>query len=134
MALEFREGADLVIQAELPGIDPERDVEVWISHDVLHIRVRGRPGPDERAAPSDLRDGAFVRDIALPAGTGEDHVAAIYADGRLEVRAPVVGSPEHATRRIPVLRGWRAPAPGPAGPRPLSPRRPAHEAAERGEP
>lgn len=121
MALEFRDGTDLVIQADLPDVDPDRDIEVWISHDVLHIRARGRPGREEGAPLSDLRDGAFVRDIALPAGIGEAHVSARYGDGRLEVRAPIEGSTEHTAHRIPVLRGWQRPtvasstssAPGP---------------------
>ena len=123
MALEFRDGADLVIQADLPDVDPDRDVEVWISHDVLHIRARARHGGAEGASASDLRDGAFVRDIALPQGTGETHVTARFADGRLEVRAPVDGATEHAARRIPVERGWRAPTAPPGGPLAPGPRR-----------
>lgn len=51
---EFREDGVLVIRADLPGIDPETDVELTVSHGVLRIEaerlsddavaVHGRPG------------------------------------------------------------------------------------------
>ena len=87
MTLEFVENGELVIQADLPGLDPDRDIAISIVHDVLRIRVRSQ----ERAVDhiSDLRDGAYERDIALPPGTTESRVRAAYRAGQLEVRAPV---------------------------------------------
>jgi len=88
MALEYRDNASLVVYAELPGIDPDRDIEITIIHDVLHIRAYRASGPEPKDHPSDLRYGSFVRDIPLPPGTAEDQVTATYRDGTLEVRAP----------------------------------------------
>lgn len=104
MALEFRDGESLVIQADLPELDPERDIEIWVSHGVLHIRARNRRGVDERARGSDLRDGSFARDLALPAGAAGRSVRATYVDGRLEVRAPVGDAVGAADRRVPITR------------------------------
>jgi HSP20 family protein len=89
MALEYRDRESLVVQADLPGIDPERDLHITISHDVLHIRASRESGPEPKDHPSDLRYGTFTRDIALPPGTAEDQVTAVYREGKLEVRAPV---------------------------------------------
>ncbi|MCU4184461.1 Hsp20/alpha crystallin family protein [Acidiferrimicrobium sp. IK] len=104
MALEFREGDQLVIQAVLPGCDPDRDISVSIAHDVLHVHASRGTGPRHGEGPSDLQYGSFVRHIALPAGTTEDQVTATYGDGRLEVRVPL-GEPVHlASVAIPVTR------------------------------
>jgi HSP20 family protein len=92
MALEYCENGSLIVQADLPGIDPERDIQITIVDDVLHIRACRETGPEPRDHPSDLRDGAFSRDIALPAGTTEGEVKAAYRDDRLEVRAPLGAS------------------------------------------
>src|SRR5579872_4424745 len=36
---EFRDGDDLVVRAELPGIDPDKDVEVSVSDGMLSIHA-----------------------------------------------------------------------------------------------
>lgn len=102
MALEHRDHDQLIIQAELPGLDPDRDIEVWVSHAVLHIRARKPRGAPEHPAGSDLSDGEFSRDIALPADAGADAVVASYSDGRLEVRTPLGVGRADAARRVPV--------------------------------
>jgi HSP20 family protein len=104
MALEGREGDNLVIRADLPGIDPETDIDISIAHDVLHIRAYREVGAEPRDHPSDLRYGSFVRDIGLPAGTREDQVSAAYGDGVLEVRAPIGTGVKVAARSVPVAR------------------------------
>jgi HSP20 family protein len=104
MAIESREGDTLVIRADLPGIDPESDVEIFIMHDVLHVRASHQAGPEPRDHPSDLRYGSFARDIGLPAGTREDQLRATYLGGVLEIRVPV-GPDIQEIRRVPVQTG-----------------------------
>lgn len=131
MALEFRDGESLVIQADLPGLDPERDVEVWVSHGVLHIRARSPIGMEELRDCSDLRDGSFTRDLALPEGAAERTVRATYVGGRLEVRAPAGGPVAHADRRVPVRRAGDGDVVSPAAGRPTaSPSGPRQAAAD----
>ena len=43
---ERRDGDDLVIRAEMPGIDPERDVDITVANGVLDLRAeRGSRRP-----------------------------------------------------------------------------------------
>ena len=102
MALEYRDGDQLVIQADLPGCDPDHDIVVHIAHDVLHVVASRGTGPRRGEGASDLRYGSFVRDIGLPAGTTEDHVTASYRDGRLEIRVPLGGAVRVEGVSIPV--------------------------------
>ena len=39
---EFREDGTLVVRADLPGIDPEKDVELIVSDGMLHIQAERR--------------------------------------------------------------------------------------------
>ena len=77
---EFHDGEDLVVRAELPGLDPDKDVEVTASGGFVKIRAH-REESSERADKSgyrsEFRYGQFERDIALPDGAdGKDVKAA----------------------------------------------------------
>jgi HSP20 family protein len=101
MAEEFRDDKRLVIMADVPGLRPDQ-ISVSITADTLHISARR---DDELAGrESDLRDGRFTRDIRLPAGTDEWSVTASYAEGVLEIRAPMRDL-EGVTREVPVIFG-----------------------------
>ena len=69
---EYRDGDDLVVRAELPGIDPDKDVEVTLAEGVLHIQAH-REEKSERKENhgyrSEFRYGSFARNVALPAFT-----------------------------------------------------------------
>jgi HSP20 family protein len=101
MAEEFRDDKQLVIMADLPGLQPD-EISVSITADILHIRAQRTDGAG--VPESDLRDGTFTRDIRLPLGTDEWSVTARYADGVLEVRAPMRDR-AGITRVVPVTSG-----------------------------
>ncbi len=88
---EFQDNGSYVIRAELPGIDPDKDVELSLSDDMLHITATRR---EEDASENkgymrqEIRCGSFHRTIPLPAGVAETDVTASYEDGILEVRIP----------------------------------------------
>ena len=103
VALEFRQGGQLVIQAELPGLDPHRDVRVWIASDVLHIRASREFVAEPAEHASDLRFGTFVRDIALPPGTIAEQVSARYRGTTLEIRVPLGQQRRLQRIEVPVL-------------------------------
>ncbi|HWF41430.1 MAG TPA: Hsp20/alpha crystallin family protein [Acidothermaceae bacterium] len=95
---ELVEDDKLVIRAELPGIDPEKDVEVSISGGVLHIAATRSEKFEHKSHDelrSEFRYGSFTRSIVLPAGTYETEVVAKYADGILEIRLPVTATKTH---------------------------------------
>jgi HSP20 family protein len=104
---EFEEEGKLVIRAELPGIDPDRDVEVTVQDGVLHIRAQRRR--EEKTEEShfyreEIRYGAFFRSIPLPPECGDEDVTAEYDDGILTVRLPLTTEKPTATK-VPITHG-----------------------------
>jgi HSP20 family protein len=106
---ESIEGNTLVVRAELPGIDPEKDVNVSIVDGALEIKAERREQSEQKEKDSyrsEFRYGSFVRRLALPEGVRGDDITASYKDGVLEVRTPV---PEKAqqppARKIEITRG-----------------------------
>jgi HSP20 family protein len=104
---EYREGDELVIRSEMPGIDPERDVELTVADGMLQIRAR-REERDEKKGRneyrSEFRYGEFVRTVPLPPGVKEEDIKASYKDGILEIRVPVGAEAESSVKRIAVAR------------------------------
>lgn len=103
---EFRDGGSLVVRAELPGIDPEKDVDVSVSDGVLHIQAERQEkteNKDKDGYRTEFRYGMFTRDIALPRGVKEEDVTASYRDGVLEVRVPVPEGAEEP-KKVPIAR------------------------------
>lgn len=88
---EVQEDGTLVVRAELPGLDPDKDVDVSVSDGVLHIsakREERNEKKDKGSFRSEFRYGEFSRDLALPTGVDPGKVDAKYKDGILEVRVP----------------------------------------------
>jgi HSP20 family protein len=105
---EFVDGDTYVVRAELPGVDPEKDVEITVDDGLLTIsaeRHEERTEGEEGMAGyrSEFRYGSYRRSLTLPVGVTADDVAATYADGILEVRVPI-RRPETATRTVPITR------------------------------
>lgn len=89
---EFVEKDALVIKAEVPGIDPDKDVTVSVTEGRLRIQARRSEESEHRdkdSYRSEFHYGLFVRDISLPRGVNRDDVTASYKDGVLTVRVPI---------------------------------------------
>jgi len=100
---EFRQDGSLVIRAELPGIDPDKDVELTVSDGTLHItaeRHQEEKVEKEGYVRQELQYGSFERALPLPEGVSESEVTASYKDGILEIRVPTP-QPEPA-KKIPI--------------------------------
>src|SRR5918992_238937 len=74
-----RKPEDLVIRAELPGIDPEKDVEITLRDGLLTIR--GERRHEERTSENGISrfesaSGSFERSVVLPQGVKEDDITA----------------------------------------------------------
>ena len=92
-----------VVRAELPGIDPEKDLEVNVENDMLSIRGERREETKEKNR-REFHYGSFRRTLSLPRGVDPDKITASYTDGVLEVRVPAAVE-ETAAVRLPIQRG-----------------------------
>lgn len=104
---EFVEDKTLVIRAELPDVDPDKDVELSVTDGTLHIRAERQEKSERKEKDSyrsEFRYGSFVRNVALPAGCKEDDIQASYKDGVLEIRVPVADETESVAVRVPITR------------------------------
>ena len=89
-----------VIRAELPGLDPDNDIEVTVDGRILTIRAERRR-QDNGPNRSEFRYGSLARVVTLPAGVDAADVTARYDKGVLEVSVPLrVVEPEGT--RIPI--------------------------------
>jgi HSP20 family protein len=97
----------LVIRVEMPGIDPEKDVDITLDDGVLRIRAeRTAEAKDEAEGRmrSEFRYGSFERVVRVPRTVTVDDLEATYRDGILEVRIPYKVPTEAPPRKVPVTR------------------------------
>lgn len=103
---EFVEDGTFVLRAELPGIDPDRDVEITVHDDQVRLRAERRleeHREDREGYRSEFRYGSLRRTLALPVGAQADQVQASYRDGILEVRIPMGAAPTEG-HKVPIAR------------------------------
>jgi len=93
---------EYMLRAEMPGLDPEKDIQVTVDNGVLTVRAERRE-EDKSAHRSEFRYGMLERSVRLPANVDEKRLAAHYAKGILEVSVPLTAA-ESAGRQIPVKR------------------------------
>jgi HSP20 family protein len=84
-------GADseLVIRAELPGVDPD-SVDVTLDDSTLRVRAERRIPTTEQGEylRREFAYGTFECGVVLPTGIDPDKVSARYDAGILEIRVP----------------------------------------------
>ncbi len=96
---EFKDGR-YVVRAEIPGVDPAKDVDVTVQDGMLTIKTE-RTETKDRNGRSEFSYGSFERTITLPAGADEDDITASYDKGILSVSVGI-GSSEPQAKRITV--------------------------------
>ncbi len=104
---EFADGDDFVIRSEIPGVDPERDLELTIDDGVLRISARREERSEQKDKDgfrSEFRYGTFVRNVVLPRRVSEDDIKATYKDGILEIRISGAGAQTHEAKKISVTK------------------------------
>jgi HSP20 family protein len=107
---EFLDGKTLVVRAEAPGLDPDKDIDVSVVNGSLHIRAERREEKEEKdkgSYRSEFRYGSFFRALPLPRDVKEEDIKATYKDGVLEVRTPVPERElsESKGKKLPITRG-----------------------------
>lgn len=100
---DYTEDGAYVVHAELPGVDPDKDVEITVSGGVLTIRGERREEKKE-ARRSEFRYGSFSRSLVLPADVDVDDITASYDKGVLTVKVPLPATDKPKTKRIAVKK------------------------------
>jgi HSP20 family molecular chaperone IbpA len=99
---EYEEEGTYTVKAELPGIDPDQDIEITVDHDILTVHAE-KTEEKREGKHSEFLYGSFTRSVQLPAGVKVDDITASYEHGVLTVTAPtgpVAGHP----KRIPIAK------------------------------
>ncbi len=100
----FREDGELVVRAELPGIDLETGLTIEVEDNVLHIMGEKKEEREVKEDDRYVREcqyGSFQRDIVLPDGVDLETIKANYEDGVLMVRIPI---PESTVEEMPKVK------------------------------
>ncbi len=84
-----RTDGELIVTAELPGIDPDKDVEITVSED--YLTIKGEKSEEKEFSEDDRfmherRYGQFVRRVPVPEGVSADKITANYTKGILTVK------------------------------------------------
>jgi HSP20 family protein len=82
--------SDLVVQAELPGMDP-KDIDISLSDGTLIIKGERKQEKEEKEKDYHLIErsyGTFARMVRLPKEVKRDKISASYKDGILKVILP----------------------------------------------
>lgn len=90
-----------VVRAELPGIDPAKDVDITVRDGQLTIKAE-RSEKKESEGRSEFSYGSFVRSVTLPPGADEDDIKATYDKGILTVSVAVPKQAGPAEKHITV--------------------------------
>ena len=87
-----------VIRAELPGIDPDKDVKITVDEHTLVIDAE-RTGECTDKTRTEFQYGSFHRAMSLPADVKTGDVTATYTDGILTVSIGITkAAPAHRSR------------------------------------
>ena len=103
---DYLDGDRYVIRADVPGVDPDRDIQLTLKDGVLRLCGERRAESQNRRR-AEIRHGRFERSIRVPLGTRPETIEAEYSDGVLTISLPAVASSEH--QLIPVTRPGSSP-------------------------
>jgi HSP20 family protein len=106
-AEEFTEDGTLVVRVELPGIDPDTDIDLTIDDGTLRLKAERREDEKTEGRDYERREisyGSFRRELPIPRGTHVEDVKATYSDGILEVRVPLKHEDTDGPKRVNVAR------------------------------
>jgi HSP20 family protein len=86
----FERGDDLVIHAELPGVDSQ-NIDVHVENNTLHLGGRREEDAELKQGRAYRRErvfGQFTRSFALPTTVDAGKIAARHENGVLEIVLP----------------------------------------------
>ncbi len=98
---------NMVIKAEMPGLDPEKDVDIMVRDGRLTIRAERRQESDETkdgTTRTEFRYGSFVRTLAVPRDCQPSDITAGYKDGILTITVPIPAAVPAESGKVQVTR------------------------------
>lgn len=98
---DYTEDGHYVVRAEVAGVDPEKELEVWTSADYLTIRA-ARSDKVEDKHRSEFRYGSFSRTVQLPPTVDTNDVTAEYVNGILTIKVGLAGEKPAGMKKIQV--------------------------------
>ena len=104
---ETRNKDHMVIRAEIPGIDPDKDVEITVADGLLTINAERREETKQESEGrtlSEFRYGSFHRVLEVPRDAKVSDVNATYKDGILTITVPLVKAAAGEIMKVPVGR------------------------------
>lgn len=94
---QTRRNGQLIFRVEIPGVDPDEDIDITLEDEVLTIDAQRKERHEEESR-SEFRYGRLQRCVTLPTGIGEDDVSATYVDGILEIAVTMPTESETTSR------------------------------------
>jgi HSP20 family protein len=104
----YRENGLLIVKAELPGIDPDKDVKITVEGDMLVLSGEKLTEKEVKEPDRLLRErifGHFERRIPLPDKVDPEAIKAVYEKGVLTIKVPLPTEVRPKTKEIPVSVG-----------------------------
>lgn len=105
---EYVEDDKLVIRGEIPGVDPDSDIDISVEGGRLSIRAHRQSKSeksDDSSYRSEFRYGSLSRVVALPDRADVDDIEASYTDGILEVIVPLEKTEDQNSKKVKISRG-----------------------------
>ena len=103
---EHTDDKEYTLRAEVPGVDPEKDVTVTYFDGALRLQIR-RTDIRKDKTHTEFSYGTYDRTVPMTAAVDEHSIRASYADGILEIHATVTDAQDHH-RAIPIAVSPRA--------------------------
>jgi len=98
----FRREKELVLRAELPGVDPEK-IDIDVDGDRLTIRGEKTTKKEVKETDYYMQEtgyGRFERSFTMPEGVKADQIKADFSNGVLEIRIPYEA--KAPTKKVPI--------------------------------
>jgi HSP20 family protein len=100
-AEDYVEDGHYVVRMELPGIDPDEDVEITVDGDTLQI-IAQRAAEKKDGRRTEFRYGVFSRSLQLPHGVAAKEINASYDKGVLTITVPLPDGKTVAAQKVPI--------------------------------
>jgi HSP20 family molecular chaperone IbpA len=79
------------VRAEIPGVDPARDIRIRLAGDVLRVDVTRAPSRADQIR-SEFHYGRLIGAVGLPSDVDGHQLAARYHHGVLTIASPTVST------------------------------------------